>query len=58
MMFEAMAFKFKTSHIKHQTFNIKLKKRLFDSLFFFRRYKYGNKSRFNRYHRREPPGIG
>ena len=48
MMLEAMAFKFKTSHIKHQTFNIKLKKRLSDSLFFFRRYKYGNKSRFNR----------
>ena len=46
MMLEAMAFKFKTSHIKHQTFNIKLKKRLSDSLFFFRRYKYGKNINF------------
>ena len=28
MMFEAMVFKFKTIHIKHQTFNFKRKKRL------------------------------
>ena len=40
MMFEAMAFKFCPIHIKHQTFNFKLKKRclhataLFCTLYF------------------------
>ena len=36
MMFEAMAFKFYPIHIKHQTFNFKLKKALssWDSAFF------------------------
>ena len=36
MMFEAMAFKFYPIHIKHQTFNFKLKKALSskDSSFF------------------------
>ena len=37
MMFEAMAFKFCPIHIKHQTFNFKLKKALssWDSAFFY-----------------------
>ena len=46
MMFEAMFFLFCPIHIKHQTFNFKLKKRLSscDSLFLYYFFRFGVQS--------------